>query len=186
MTSNYCRSKLLTRTKLLVFTLILLISIPLAAQTPKTQATTPNPSPNPGMQDKALSFLRDVIQLDMSKYIFTLDLKYTETEHLFYHMDYANANPFNFGLEGDIVFNFHNGTLSSCSISPPSQDNLIFLHPQDQYNSTLGIVQRYHAWTNDSQVQEMANLLQKVGSEKNVTQVSGNLKLQISVTRYTH
>ena len=100
-------------------------------------------------------------------------------------MDYANANPFNFGLEGDVVFNFNNGTLSSCSISPPSQDRLIFLHPQDQYNSTLGVVQRYQAWTNDSQVQEMANLLQNVGSEKNVTQVSGNLKLQISVTRYT-
>ena len=32
----------------------------------------------------------------------------------------------------------------------------------------------------------MANLLQKVGSEKNATEVSGNLTLRILVTRYTN
>jgi hypothetical protein len=181
--SHHSRAKLLNKTNMTVFTLILLISISLVAQTPKTKAATPDS----GLSDKAMAFLRDVVQLDMSKYIFTLNDKYTEGQHLFYKLDSANSNPFEFTLGGDIVFNFYNGALGSCMISPPGLGGLIFLHPEvDQFNSTLGIVQRYQAWTNDSQVQEMANLLQKVGLEKNATEISGNLTLRILVTRYTH
>lgn len=127
-----------------------------------------------------MSFLRDVIQLDMSKYTFTLSDNFTESQFLFYSIELANVGLFDFGLKGNVGFKFYNGTLGSCMITPPGGGSLIFLHPKlDQFNSTLGIVQRYQAWTKDSQVQEMANLLQNVGSEKNVTKISGNLKLQI-------
>ena len=181
MTSYCSKSKLINRTNLSVFTLILLLSIPLAAQVPKTQAATPNP----GLQEKALSFLRDVTQLDMSKYTLTLNDKFSESNHLFFNLNSASTGIFNFGGSGNGIFTFYDGVLGSCSLSS-GYGGLLYLHPElDSFNATLGMVERYQTWTNDSQVQEMANLLKQVGSERNATEASGNLTLRLSVQRYT-
>jgi hypothetical protein len=178
------KAKLLNRTNMTVFTLILLISISFVMQMPKTQAATPNPSPNPGLQDKALAFLRDVIQLDMSKYTLTLNKEFTTAEHLFFNLDLTDKGIFDVS-GGNAIFSFYNGVLGSCSLSS-GYGGLLYLHPEiDPFNATLGMVQRYQVWTNDSQVQEMANMLQRVGSERNATEVSGNLTLRLSVQRYT-
>src|SRR5208283_2972449 len=78
----------------------------------------------------------------------------------------------------------YDGVLGFCSLSP-SIGGLQYLQPkQDRFDETLGIVERYQAWTNDSQVQEMANLLRTVGSERNVTEASGNLTLGIYSGNY--
>src|SRR5271157_6031385 len=68
VTTNSIRAKFhgLTKKLVLVFFVLLILVV---AQTPKTQASVPS------SQDKALSFLRNVMQLDMSKYTTTL------TEH---------------------------------------------------------------------------------------------------------
>lgn len=180
MTSYHNRAKLLKPIKLSVFTLILLISLPLVAQMPKTQAATPNP----GLQDKAMSFLSEVIQLDMAKYTVTLNSKYSGAEHLFFDLNLADRGIFDLN-SGNAIFTFYDGVLGSCSLSS-GYGGLLYLHPElDPFNATLGMVQRYQAWTTDSQVQEMANLLQRVGSERNATEVSGNLTLRLLVYRYT-
>ncbi len=181
MTSHPDGVKLAHFRKVSVFVLILLISISLVAQMPKTQAATPNP----GLQEKALSFLRDVIQLDMSKYTLTLNDKFSESNHLFFNLDLANMSPFDFGGSGNAIFSFYDGVLGSCSLSS-GYGGLLYLHPElDYFNATLGMVERYQMWTNDSQVQEMADLLKQAGSERNATEVSGNLTLRLSVQRYT-
>jgi hypothetical protein len=178
--SHNNRAKLLNKTNTTVFMLILLISISLVAQISKTQAA----APNQGLQEKAMSFLRDVIQLDIAKYTLTLDDKYSESEHLFYRMSSANAGFF--ADYGDVVFEFYDGVLGHCGLSP-GYGGLLFQHPElDSYNATLGIVERYQRWKNDSQVQQMADLLRQVGSDKNATEVSGNLTLRLSVLRYTN
>lgn len=182
MLSYHNRAKLLNRTNLSIFTLILLISILLFAQIPKTQAAAPNPD----LQEKALSFLREVIQLDMAKYTVALNDKYSGPEHLSYNLNLANASFLDSrSYRVDAVFSFYDGVLGSCSLYP-GNGGLLYLHPeQDHFNATLGIVERYQTWTNDSQVHEMANLLRNVGSEKNATEVSGNLTLRLSVLHYT-
>jgi hypothetical protein len=148
-----------------IFILILLISVPFAfAQMPKTQAA----APNLGLQEKALSLLGDVIQLDLAKYTVTLDEQYSESEHLSYKLDLANPGWLYYSAYHTTAnFQFYNGVLGSCSLNP-GYDDWVYLHPeQDRFTATLGIVERYQTWTNDSQVQEMANLLRNVGSEKN-------------------
>ncbi len=174
MTSNHV-SRSFDRKKLAVFVLIPLIVVLLLPQMPKVQATTTSQD----LQDKSLSFLRDVIQLDLSKYTLTLNPKYTENEHLFYTMDLADSYLFP-TLDGNAIFNFYNGTLGHCSLNSGDGGLQYLPSKQDNFNRTLGIVERYQALTKDPQVQQMANMLEIVGSERNTTEVSGNLTLRIS------
>lgn len=135
------------------------------------------------LEDKATAFLTNVIQLDLSHYDFTINPQYTRTEdgHLFYNLD--SKTEFLGSSHGVALFNFYNGTLGSCGISP-GIDGIAYTTPfSDRYNTTLGILERYQAWTNDPQVQEMVNLLKKVGQETPGLQVDGNLSLRISISQ---
>jgi hypothetical protein len=153
--------------------LIVLISVPLLMHAPKAQAATAN------MGDKAFSFLDDVIQLDMSKYKVTLYENESNGNHLFYKL-YPNTVSL-FGSDTNVIFNFYNGTLGSCNLSP-GIEGLMYKQPfTDRYNVTLGIVQRFESWANDSWVKGMEDLMVKVGSEKNTFQVSDNESLRITV-----
>jgi hypothetical protein len=161
--------------KLLLLTLITLIaSTPLLIQPCNAQPTT--------LEDKATSFLSDVIQLDLSRYKLTLDPQYTEIDkgHLFYNL-YANDDLFSTD-HGIIVFNFEkNGSLTQCTISPGLK-SLVYTHPDvDRFNATSGILQRYQLWSNDSQAQRMVELLKRVSEEKDAFEADGNLSLRISV-----
>jgi len=161
--------------------LLLAVSLPLAFLMPAVQATQATPS----QQDKAISFLRDVIQLDLAKYKVTLNDQYTnvygDQVHLFYNLDSASSSIFSSLYRAIAIFNFYNGTLGSCDLSPGSA-GLLYVHPTSNgFNFTLGIVERYQAWADDSQAQEMVNLLRDVGSQRNATENSGNLSLKISV-----
>jgi hypothetical protein len=164
--------------KLWMLMLVVLISLLSIAQTPRAQAATATPS----LGDKALSFLTDVIQLDLSKYKVTLYENTSNGEHLFYRLYPNDASPL-FSASSDTlaIFNFHNGTLGSCDLSPGLR-GLIYVHPfSDRFNATLGIVQRFETWANDSWATGMENLMAKVGSEKNVLEVSGNESLRITL-----
>jgi hypothetical protein len=159
--------------KLLVFLFALVLSMPLAVQTCHAQQAA--------IEDKATSFLTDVIQLDLSHYKFTLNPQYTRTNdgHLFYNLD-TTGNIFG-SSQGNVVFSFYNGTLGSCNISP-GLAGMVYLAPfSGRFNATLGILKRYETWANDSQIIRMVELLKKVGSEKIGLQVDGNLSLRISL-----
>ncbi len=143
---------------------------------PKAQAATAN------LGDKALSFLDDVIQLDMSKYKIVLYENESNGNHLFYKL-YPVEPTALFPSSSNVlaIFNFYNGTLGSCNLTP-GVEGLVYKQPfSDRFNVTLGIVQRFELWSNDSWVKGMENLMVKVGSEKNSFQVSGNESLRITV-----
>jgi hypothetical protein len=161
--------------KLCVFMLIVLIFVPILMQAPKAQAidTTPN------LGDKALSFLDEVIQLDMSKYKVTLYENESNGNHLFYKLN-PNTQSL-FGSDTSAIFSFYNGTLGSCNLFPGIEGLKFKQAFTDRFNVTLGIVQRFESWANDSWVKGMEDLMVKVGSEKNIFQVSGNESLRIIV-----
>ena len=155
-----------------VLVVFLLVS-PLLAQTCNAQSTKPE-------QEKAISFLKEVIQLDVDHYKLTLtdDSMNIDTLRLTYKIE-----PKAFlSLEKSQTLNFHyNGSLISFDVKPGS-DCLVFVQPRpDRFNAALDILERYQIWLNDPQVGEMATLLQQVGSEHSTFQVSGNLSLRIQL-----
>jgi hypothetical protein len=155
--------------------LIFLITAPILIQIPKAQAD--DSATNFG--NKGLSFLEDVIQLDMSKYKVTLYSNESNGTHLFYklHPIKDSLNVF----DTDAIFDFYNGTLGSCHLFPSGQ-GLIYRQPfTDRFNVTLGIVQRFESWANDEWVRGMEDLMVKVGTEKNTFQVLGDESLRITV-----
>ncbi|MCW3995713.1 MAG: hypothetical protein NWE98_06155 [Candidatus Bathyarchaeota archaeon] len=95
--------------------LIVSIIVPLFMQAPKAQAAEFT------AEDKALSFIDDVIQLDMSKYQATLYKNESGRNHLF-HLFYKlyptePATLFSFSSDTLAIFNFYNATLGSCQLN---------------------------------------------------------------------
>ncbi len=161
-----------------VLMFVVLVSVSLIAQTPKVQASTIASN----LGDKALSFLSNVIQLDLSKYKVTLYENESNGNHLFYKLYPNDASAlFSSSSETLAIFNFYNGTLGSFDLSPGTEGLKFKQAFTDRFNVTLGIVQRFETWANDSWVKGMEDLMSKVGSEKNVLEVCGNESLRITV-----
>jgi hypothetical protein len=124
-------SKLLLAILLLSLLLTLLI-----AQTCSAQFTQPQ-------QDKAMSFLRDVIQLDVDHYKISLSKEDWNVETLYLTYE---AEPKTFlSLENSQILNFqfYNGSLTSFGVQRPGS-GLVFTQPRpDHFNETLGILERY-------------------------------------------
>jgi hypothetical protein len=172
------RANLRSFGKIWVLMFVVLVSVSLIAQTPKVQASTDAPN----LGDKALSFLSDVIQLDIAKYKVTLYENESNGNHLFYKLYPSDASALFFSSsETLVIFNFYNGTLGSCDLSPGIEGLKFKQAFIDRFNVTLGIVQRFETWANDSWVKGMEDLMEKVGSEKNVLEVFGNESLRITV-----
>ena len=172
------RANLRSFGKIWVLMLVVLVSVPLIAQTPKVQASTVTSN----LGDKALSFLSDVIQLDLAKYKVTLYDNESNGNHLFYKLYPNDASALFFSSSETLaIFNFYNGTLGSCHLSPGIEGLEFKQAFTDRFNVTLGIVQRFETWANDSWVKGMEDLMAKVGSEKNVLEVWGNESLRITV-----
>lgn len=149
------------RSKKFAFIIVILLLVLVIAQVPRSEASTST------SEEKALSFLTDVIGLDMSKYT-TSVTRHTEPsageEYITYRLESFLTS------QVDANFVFYEGKLGSCNLSPSFGQHLLYSQPDpDQFNTTLHMVERYQRWLNDSQVQEMVNLLGKVGSVRNAT-----------------
>lgn len=161
------------RSKKFAFIIVILLSVLVIAQVPRSEASTST------SEEKALSFLTDVIGLDMSKYT-TSVTRHTSSsageEYITYRLEsfltsQVNAN-----------FVFYEGKLGSCNLNPSFGQHVLYSHlDSDSFNTTLHMVERYQSWLNDSQVQEMVNLMGKVDSVRNATEFSGNLTFRIVV-----
>ncbi len=145
-------------------------------QTSKAQAVESS------LKDKALAFLTDVVQLDLTTYAVSVNQQYTSGNHISLNLDAKNAS-FSDSIYHIIAgFNFYNNSVRYCSLSPGSAGLPYAAPGTNQFNATLGFMERYQSYTNDPQVQEMITLLEKVGSEKNATEASDNLTLTIQST----
>ena len=155
---------------------ILLLVLPLASQPPSVQAT-------PRLQDKAFRFLSDVMGVDMSNYTpsFVYGLMRTDS-HLCFSLEPAKEMSFS-AKSGYFAILFDDDSVDDCTFEPGSISQP-YLHPHSgSFNQTLAIMQGYYAWTNDTQVQQMIDLLMKAGSQKDSFLASGNLSLRISTSQ---
>jgi hypothetical protein len=131
-------------------------------------------------EDKAMSFLRDVIQLDVDHYKFTQTYNQTSgnTTYLYYKVEPKSISALWESCTMNVEY-YNDDILTGLSIKPGS-DCIVYTRARpDRFNETLGILQRYETWLSDPQVGEMAGLLRQVGSEQNILQASGNLSVRI-------
>jgi len=125
--------------------------------------------------------MRNVIQLDVDHYRFTTTYNKSNEDTTYLSYRVQPKNDLVFWETFTIDFVFHNDSLTSF-IAKPSSNYLVYTGSRlDRFNEVLGILTRYYAWTNDSQVNDMAALMGQVGSEYSLLQVNGNLSLRIQM-----
>ncbi|MEM2099570.1 MAG: hypothetical protein QXU99_07545 [Candidatus Bathyarchaeia archaeon] len=179
MTKN-SKHKLLFKTLLLTMLLIssacTVLSLSLA-----TAKTT--------ISDKALSFMKDVLMLDLSKYQVALlnvsknphnsddssliDLIALPTEHMIYALDSGNSK---------VTANcgFVNESLTSCTIYY-GVGLPIYAQPSvNMLDMVKGVLERYQAYSGAPYIQSMRSILEAVSEIENTIVTSANVKLRIS------
>ncbi len=132
------------------------------------------------LQEKAHAFLEDIVQLDLTNYTVIENKQYTSDNHISLSIDAQNVSLFDSLYHINAAFNFYNNSVQYCDLSPGLAGLPYANRSTDRFNATVDLLERYQKYTGDPQVQEMVNLLQKVGSEKNFTETSDDLKLRIS------
>jgi hypothetical protein len=166
--------------------LILVISLLLVFLSLQTSLTYAEES---SVQEKALSILSNVLELDMSKY---------EPELSSYVLnkpqDYGLNDMFG-GLPDEILeytlksaesnlsasFRFVNKTMVYCSLSPLDDAPMLYAKqvPADTLEETKGLVQKLQVSSPSTQLQEMQTTLDMISEAKPANVTSGNIKLQI-------
>jgi hypothetical protein len=126
----------------------------------------------PDNRPDALSFLKNVVGIDLGKYQATL-VSGLGTEDLHYSLSNF-ANHFKAQLE------FSNGTLTSCYLSADFGEYILSSNP---YATAEKIIQNYQTYSNDSVVGKMADLTKSIGEGRNVTLLSSNIDLKILATQ---
>ncbi len=137
-------------------------------------------------QAGALSFLKNVLQVDLDKYKVILSQDYREpsdagyqSEHIFYQLHNSQGS-------ATADFQISNSSVTNCDIYNSNGklfNTSLFLN---NYDAAVRIMQNYQAWTNNSEVGKMVALLNRASSGNNATEVSGNIDLKITnVPEYT-
>ncbi len=132
--------------------------------------------------EKALTFLTDIIGLDMTKYDATLtnnhveypsDLNGLAKEYVDYTIGSIESNL-------DVAIRFRNGSLVYCKIYAYN-NSLRFVNPSTSVlDATKDILQKYQTYAGGSYIQTMRDMLDTVTDVKNMTKSVGNIKLKIS------
>jgi parallel beta-helix repeat protein len=131
--------------------------------------------PVPDNQEKALSFLKEVVGLDLTKYVpnlsynnFDID-ESTVTQNVQYQLKDGSKN---YALA---TLRFTNTSLTYFNLglsysSWPSQDT---------YEAAKTFMQTYQAWTSDSDINTMVNQLKAAEPNQNLSTFTGNMAFKI-------
>ena len=131
---------------------------------------------------KVASLLHDVAQIDTTKYKITLlsntfvyrtDFSVTE-EVIKYSLTSSQSNL-------DVDFRFRANHFSRYQLTM-IESSPIFLQtqPNDLLQIAKGTLDRYKAYSGDTYLEEMSNLLSQVNQTQNTAVTAGNMKLQIT------
>jgi len=137
--------------------------------------------------EKALNIIRDVVQIDTTKYQTTLlrdsienrsDLDAVVEEILHYSLTTSESKI-------DLVLRFRNNHFSLCKISliegiPPFDPIYIQPQPTGVLEAARGIIERYRSVSSDPYLEDMITLLAST-TEVNTEQTLGNVKLKATV-----
>ena len=132
-------------------------------------------------QNKALSFITDVIQLDMTKYNATPEG---------YSIDYPPKLPgiaqevVTYNLESkeskiEVTCIFMDNNLYCCLISVEKGSSLYVQPSANVLEMARELLQRYQKWTGTFDLKGMIDLLDTVDATKNMTATLGNVKLEV-------
>jgi hypothetical protein len=166
----------LKKKELTILLSILLLVLAFVSQPSITQAT-------PRLQDKAFRFLSDVMGVDMSNYKPSFANGPLQSDsRLSYTLDPSKEMSFS-AKSGYFGILFYNDSVGSCVFEPGSISQPYLYPHSGSFNQTLAIMQGYYAWANDTQVQQMIDLMKKAGSEEDSFVVSGNLSLRVSTSQ---
>jgi hypothetical protein len=133
-----------------------------------------------------MSFLKNVIQLDLTKYTATLtsdSVRFDSgipAEYLQYSLSYFHDVFAEQTATASITIS--NGTVTSLTVMSTGGQLLTTNQTSGNFGFASKIMQNYGAWKSDSEVNKMATLLNIAGSEKNATEQLDNLNLQILAT----
>jgi len=138
--------------------------------------------------DKVYLFLRDVVYLDMTKYVATLegntveyrsDLGDIVEEILKYSLTYE-------GSKLDVTLRFRDTALSKYSLQVlEGTPYYSQLQPTKLIDAAKGILERYHKYSGTSHLEAMINMLETVNETGDFETTSGNIKLSRASGRTT-
>jgi hypothetical protein len=135
--------------------------------------------------DKAITFLQDVIQIDITEYHATLlsntveqrsDLGGVVEEILRYSLTNSES-------KNDVVFRFRNKKLSRYQIYL-FEGSLIYAQPQPYsiLDSVKNLLQRFRSYEDASYLEEVSNMLASVNETEKIEITEGNTKLDVSIS----
>jgi hypothetical protein len=131
---------------------------------------------------KVLAFLRDVVQLNMTKYVANLEGNTVEyrpdrggivEELVGYSLTYE-------GSKLDVTLTFRDTTLSSYYLHVNEGTPYYSLQPNNVLDSAKDLLERYQTYSGASHLDVMRNLLDTVNTTENYEATSGNVKLIIT------
>lgn len=132
--------------------------------------------------NKVTSFLQDIAQIDKNEYRITLLSNTIE-----YRSDIVSAEEIiRYSLTSstsnlDIYLRFRNNHFSRYELTPiETAPILIQNQPSSILENAKATLERYRAYSNDSYLNEMSNLITKVNVTGNTELTQGNLKLKIT------
>ncbi len=133
--------------------------------------------------DKALSFIANVLKLDMTKYNVSLanyniacsDTNKPDLETVEYKIQTPDGNT------GTIALMLSNGTMLFCSTTESEISSFTYaIASPNIVGAAKEIMQRYQLFCEDAAVTEMISALDEVNSVSNTTIKLGNTKLEIT------
>jgi hypothetical protein len=141
--------------------------------------STPGPSPI-FYQEKMMSFLSDVVGVDLTKYIVT-SRTLPQSSYLGVPLDSAEIILSSSQSYMQVIFNFLNGTVQSVSLL----DNTGVPQMKKNYGTPLGMAKdfmsNYHAFTGDSFYGTLRSMLDGVSGEEECSQTVGNVKFDLFI-----
>jgi hypothetical protein len=139
--------------------------------------------------EEVLLFLRDVVQLDMTKYETSLTEVGTEYPPWLDGVAQTNgqysldATGLNIPTLLMVTFTFFDKQLIALSLYEESQGPTLFTAkpPADLRDAALGFLQRYQTHTGDPQLSQMRSILETVEPSSNITKTVDDLSLEVNV-----
>ncbi|MBE0511417.1 hypothetical protein IBX38_00020 [Candidatus Bathyarchaeota archaeon] len=137
--------------------------------------------------EKTLTFLTDVVKLDVTKYNaklvshmdFPSDLDGLTEERVKYALESA-------GSKLDVTCRFRNNALVYCKLYLLEGSPLFAQPSTNSLDDARGLLDRYQTYSGASYIHEVKGMLDTVTEPKPMTTTSGNVKLKISGETYTY
>ena len=138
--------------------------------------------------DEVMTFLQEVVSIDVSKYnVTTFNSTVTYPDWLNGQSQLTGKCTLDSETNKlDVLYKFRGGTLSWCLVrNLESQPHYTTAPSTDVGEVASVFLQKYQAYSDDSDLETMKNMLNAVNVAENSTQTEGNLKLIVSVTSFS-